>query len=450
MSEPSFPRLKPRAHADADRIAAHQQARLRGAIVRNSVSVGYPRVTVRQLVQTAGVSTKTLYRHFGGKDGLLLSAFEQVFGRAAAQVAQAYRAPDGDPSWEASIGRGFRAYVALLLEHPAEARFALDEVLRAGPVAGDQVDACERTWARMLARGLDDAPGATPAPPLMARALVDGIWLASRTRLLDAGPRQAEHLGRDLATWFASHRLPPEAQALRAAWPVAIATGSPQGGANPQPRQRMQRAAAAAVAAAGRSGLSQRAIVESAAVTPRQFEAEFGSARECFLSSVELLCAEAFGLARRTAAGAADWGGGTCRVVWALLARTDADPVFARCLFVELGELDEEMNGLRATVLAAFAQALVRSAPNGARISPLCAEASAGAVWALVARHLARGRAARVCDLAGQASYLVLAPILGAGPALAVIARESRRSDGSSPRRAALQRGTQESLSISG
>jgi len=150
---------------------------------------GYRETTVADVIERAGVSRTTFYKHFDDKHDCFLAAYDLLVERVVAVVAAECA---GEESWLDRVRTGLAAIVELFAADPELARTALVEVAAAGP------EARRRHW-RALARfgaGLErgrDADGGGDLPehlPLMAVGAVSGLifdeLLAGRARQLPA------------------------------------------------------------------------------------------------------------------------------------------------------------------------------------------------------------------------------------------------------------------------
>lgn len=106
---------------------------------------GGPQIRLEDLAARAGVGVATVYRLFGGRDGLVGAAFEAVFGKQVEPVALAARA-EPDPA------SGLRAALNGTLEVVATHRALFRAAREAGVI---RVDTTER-----YLRDLDDVLGA--------------------------------------------------------------------------------------------------------------------------------------------------------------------------------------------------------------------------------------------------------------------------------------------------
>lgn len=83
-------------------LRAAQQQRLRGRIIDAALALsalhGFDATTVEEIAARAETSPRTVFRHFGSKDGIILAKFEDTGRDLLAQLRQR---PDGEDVWEA-------------------------------------------------------------------------------------------------------------------------------------------------------------------------------------------------------------------------------------------------------------------------------------------------------------------------------------------------------------
>jgi AcrR family transcriptional regulator len=73
-----------RSHAER---TAETRAKLLAAVVESIAEVGLARTTAPEIARRAGVTWGAVQHHFGGKDGILVAALEDSFGRLAERLA---------------------------------------------------------------------------------------------------------------------------------------------------------------------------------------------------------------------------------------------------------------------------------------------------------------------------------------------------------------------------
>jgi AcrR family transcriptional regulator len=107
------------------------------AMIRVVGSKGYRETSVADVIEEAGTSRTTFYKHFDDKHECFLAAYdmlvEQVFAEVLANC-------DGKQSWLERVERGLATIVELFAVDPELARTAVVEVAAAG------ADARQRHW----------------------------------------------------------------------------------------------------------------------------------------------------------------------------------------------------------------------------------------------------------------------------------------------------------------
>lgn len=436
-----YPQLKARPGADREAVRANQRERLHGAMIEAVATRGYSATTVADVVALAGVSRKTFYREFANKDECFLATYDRVVREGTERIQAAYRA--GEPSerdWNAGLCRAFDAFIVELIERPRPTRFALLDVLAAGPAARARVEHAEVVFAQMIAQSLAQAPEEVAMPQPLLRSLVGGIWFVTRSRLLRDRPTTLSDPGRELFEWMLTYRH-PAVEALPRPTFVPARRPSPTVRREEDERTRLLRAVAAMAARGALPTLTPLQVTQRAGVDVSVFRRNFESVGDCFFASLERMSVEAGACALRASQDAPDWPVALCRAVRALLCRIAEDPVFARAAFVAVYAAGPSGTQRRAALMRSFATVLVRQAPEGSEPSALVAEAIVGSVWSIAHRHVVHDHARLLPALWPHASYLALAPIVGAEAALRAIRAElGAEARGGAEARTARQR----------
>ena len=444
-----YPQLKPRPKGPSrEQVEANQRARLCAAMIEAIAERGYEAATVSYVCTLAGVSKRTLYQLFAGKQDCFLVTYDEVVRASVQRISAAYRAKPSivlgagavgsaarsEQDWAAGLCRAFDAFVAEIEARPHAARLALVEVLAAGPAALGRIERGEALFARMISQSLVQAGDGVALSPILLKGVVHGIWYVARSRLLEGRPAAMSACGRELLEWMLAYRSPTARLLDGGAAEVPSRRGSEErpGAGEGDERTRMLRAAAHIAAAGGYEELTGGQIAELAGVEWEAFSREFGSVERCFLVCLELLSAQALARALRVSEGAPNWATGVCSALERLLDDIARDQVFARVAFVEVFAAGPAGVRRRTALMRSFAELLARRAPRSRRPSPLVAEAIVGSVWGIVHHHVVHGRARSLPALSGHAAYLTLAPIVGAEQAVAAILAEraARRGSG--------------------
>ncbi|MBS1878869.1 MAG: TetR/AcrR family transcriptional regulator [Actinobacteria bacterium] len=387
---------------------------------------GYDRTTAVDVARLAGVSRKTLYQHFGGKEPLFLATHELVVEWISSRVSTAYsksRREGVDPV--RALRGATEVYLAALRDRPAQARLALGEVLALGVDAGEALEQSKRAWIAILDRGLGDAAGVERMPAPILGGALGGAWFVSRTRIVGAARKQAARNGRELTEWLLS-LCGSQALDLPAIVPEVEPRGRRAPRACDDERGRMLDAALALAAGAGHEEVSNGAITAHSRIARNAFSRQFESPVECLLEAVELRFSEALDEAVGAAGAASGWERGVCRALATMLARVARDRDLAVAAFWELHTLGAPGANCRVGLIRCLASALGQCISERDAPSPVFADAIAASIWALCFELVAAGRPERLPEMSASAAYLALAPIVGAAAARTAIEAENR------------------------
>lgn len=168
MTAPPPPRQRTPLHTPRPRDAQATRARLIRAALDLFTAQGFRATTTPEIAQRAGVAEATIYRHFPGKDALLVAACVEAlsFGRGLVALEEA----EHDRDTRAALGRIGRrlvegaerdpALLRMLLRPPEEAlleeptrratrefRGALEQVMAAGKQRGQVRPGSAELWA---------------------------------------------------------------------------------------------------------------------------------------------------------------------------------------------------------------------------------------------------------------------------------------------------------------
>ena len=404
-----------------DQVERHQRRRLYEAMVEIAASRGYQTTTIKAVCALAGVSRQTFYDLFGAdKEECFLGAYDYVVDRATKRIALAYR---GEPDPERHLCRAFAQFCREVVTEPEAARVALVEALGGGPSAVARMRRTRLTFEQMIGASFSDAPDGVALPPLILKGIVCGVERITRRRLLAGDVRELPALADELLAWALSYRSP--AAATPAVASPARDDRRPEQWRAPtrveNDRARILCCAAQIAATRGYAQLTPAQIAGAAEVTEARFYELFQSTEQCFLDALDRLGLEALVCAARASQSSEDRLVGVHRGMAALMGHIATHPVLVRVAFVEIFRVGQAGIQRRERLLGQFADQLVRSLPRSQAPSGLAAEASVGAVWGIVHDHVTRGATQQLPGLAGHATYLALAPAIGAEAAVEVI-----------------------------
>jgi AcrR family transcriptional regulator len=133
---------------------------------------GYPETRVVDVIGVAGVSRKTFYELFESKEDCFLATYDVLLENLLEDATNAFEAKSGGP-WAERIAVALEALLEHLAKHPDEARFAIVEVLAAGPRALAKRDAALRQFTGFLESGRSES--SVDLPGITSIAVAGGI-----------------------------------------------------------------------------------------------------------------------------------------------------------------------------------------------------------------------------------------------------------------------------------
>jgi AcrR family transcriptional regulator len=153
-------------------VTESQRNRIHQAMIEVVSERGYPETRVVDVISVAGVSRKTFYELFDSKEDCFLAAYDVLLDNLLGEATEAFESKSGAP-WAERIGGGLESLLVHLSEHPDEARFAIVEVLAAGPKALARRDAALRQFTGFLEAGRSET--SVELPGITSIALAGGI-----------------------------------------------------------------------------------------------------------------------------------------------------------------------------------------------------------------------------------------------------------------------------------
>jgi len=153
-------------------VTESQRQRILQAMIEVVSERGYPETRVVDVIGVAGVSRKTFYELFTSKEDCFLAAYDVLLGNLLGETADAFESRPGAP-WAERVAAALEVLLGHLSRHPDEARFAIVEVLAAGPKALARRDSALRQFTGFLEAGRSDA--SVELPGITALAVAGGI-----------------------------------------------------------------------------------------------------------------------------------------------------------------------------------------------------------------------------------------------------------------------------------
>ena len=184
-----------------------QRSRIRQAMIEVVSERGYPETRVVDVIGVAGVSRKTFYELFDSKEDCFLAAYDVLLGNLLGEAANAFEGRPG-ASWAERVRGALEVLLEHLASHPEEARFAIVEVLAAGPKALARRDAALRQFTGFLEAGRSET--SVELPGITSLSIAGGINELLYSEILhSAASRLPERLP-DLMFWVTLPFLGPE------------------------------------------------------------------------------------------------------------------------------------------------------------------------------------------------------------------------------------------------
>jgi AcrR family transcriptional regulator len=180
-------------------VSAQQRERILLAFAESVAGYGYAGSSVERVAARAGVSRRTFYEQFRGKEDAYLQLYEELTGALVARVTAA--GGDGEGDWSR---RCLDALLAGVAAEPLFARLCIVDVLGAGPTAITARDRCLRTFADLLARLAAGGGAERPLAPLAAEGLVGAIYDVMYNRVVQDQAAELPDLLDDLHSFCLS------------------------------------------------------------------------------------------------------------------------------------------------------------------------------------------------------------------------------------------------------
>ncbi len=189
-----------------EEVIRDQRRRIEAGVVAVVARHGYERATVGQMLESTGVSRRTFYELFSGKDDAFLSVCEETLADLTARVAVA---TDRARSWPRAVAAGVSAAFDLAAVHPDRALLIVGGPRTAGRQAAGLCEQLLVRFAPGLRRGRRYAPVSLPAT--LEQALLGGIVGAVAARLRAGGAGGLPALAPQLAEFALSPYVGPTA-----------------------------------------------------------------------------------------------------------------------------------------------------------------------------------------------------------------------------------------------
>jgi AcrR family transcriptional regulator len=441
--------------ARREQISVEQRNRLALAMVDAVGENGYRQTTVADVTSRARLSRKTFYEHFANKQDCFLTTYDQIMARAVRRMEQAYQEADG---WPERAEAAIRALFEAAVENPGAVRLVLLEINSLGAAGLERRERSIGHYERFIRDALELAPGKGGLSDPVLKAAIGGLNRVLYRRVLAGERAELLSLVPPLVDWFTSYYPTPAAVYARPTHgnlgqgddPIPTEAGRAPGTLAPHElltprrglpggeqnvsrsfvvhsqRERILDAVANLTAAHGYAELKVEDIAHRAAVSLKAFYEHFEDKEDAFLVAYEVGHAQALAAAERAYTAAADWRLGVRAGLAALLHFLADEPSFAHLALIDAlvaTTRTAERSNAGVDSLARMLVPGLEEAPEQKVRDPVTIEAIAGGIFDLCLHYSFQGRIAELPELVPSATYIALAPFVGAKEAARVARR---------------------------
>jgi AcrR family transcriptional regulator/DNA-binding MarR family transcriptional regulator len=167
-----------------DEVDEFQHARIVSAMIEVSSELGYLGAAVAPVVARAGVSRRTFYELFDGREDCFLSAVEWGVAQAREVTVEAYAT---QRTWRERTRHALAALLAFLDAEPQLARVCVIEALGAGKLVLQRRAEIVEELVSAIDTGAPRGRAAADRPLLTAEGIIGGAFSVIHGRLLEAG-----------------------------------------------------------------------------------------------------------------------------------------------------------------------------------------------------------------------------------------------------------------------
>jgi AcrR family transcriptional regulator len=422
----------------SEQVSADQRRRLIDAMVQLAGTGGYASTTVARVIERAEVSRKTFYEHFADRESLLLTAFDATSSVALEEVTTAARRTGGPTR---QINALMRRLCRVARDSPNTIALSTIEIAAADPAGLERRDRLMGDYGELIDECLRVTGKQPVLSPVLGRALAGAAHRTIDACLRAGRAEELPAIAPELARWMRSYHPMPadlatgEAPAPR--WPCTgtdgFAGGRAPGTLTLAPdgyrpltgkrssgfvqhanRERILDSVAQLNDAHGYTSLTAQSIAEHADISERTFLARFKNKDEAFSAAVELGHTKGQAVVERTRASERDWRTGVSHAIHALLEFLASEPYFTRLAFVDAPLAGPEMARRTHEHACAYARLLFNGAPQRRRPPAVVPEAIVHGLFELAYHHVAQHKASELPRVSREATYLALAPFVGA------------------------------------
>jgi AcrR family transcriptional regulator len=412
-------RLPPGPGTPREEVEKNQRERLFGAMVACVAEKGYEPTTVADLAELSGVSSRTFYDLFEGKQACYLAALEAMIQAALIYAASNSEGSAAKPSaadWDKQARADFGTFAEMIVAQPAAARMALIDSFVAGPEVLDPLERAVEGFEALTRQTLSHFPERADMPPEMITAHIGAMREIASARLRRGTESELPALMDDIWDLISSYRPPPTPLRFSGRLP-------PQREESLEAHdhaERVLRALAVVVSEKGYAKTTVEDVVRRAGMSATTFYANFDGKEDAMLAAIDSAGAQMVAAVIPAFRRATDWPDGIRAGFGALCNFLASRPALAKLVMMEVYAAGSTAIERRAEALRPIGDLSEEGFSRAPDTPPIVAEAIAGGVYTLAYRQI-RDRGPRALPaLAPICTYIALAPFLGAEEACVV------------------------------
>jgi AcrR family transcriptional regulator len=376
---------------------------------------GYEDARVADIVEVAGVSRSTFYKHFANKQDCFIATIETICGFGTAAITEVYRSHQG--SWYERLEAGLYKLVDMIVEQPAAARLQYLEVHAAGPEAIERAAQIDRYIDELALASIKQAPQYAGAPRYLSDAVFGGFRKIIQRRLREGREHELRALVPELLAWGSTYHRP----ATDPRQPSAVPGGFLPPRPNPRnPSDRIMVAVTELVVEKGYPAVNVTDIATRASASLSTFYANFRTKEEALLAaldySIQLILEATLPSYKQTS----DWPHAVAAALHASFGYLSLEPIFAHFSGVDIFRGAPGVRERRDGYVVMAQSFLAKGYKLYPDTMPIAAEAIGGSIDTLLYEQVRRNGADRLYEVAPGAIFLVLTPFIGSERAIEI------------------------------
>ncbi|HEU4975171.1 MAG TPA: TetR/AcrR family transcriptional regulator [Baekduia sp.] len=191
-----------------EEVQRNQRERILAATIEVASLNGYVNMSVEDIISTAGLSRRTFYDFYKGKEEAFLLAYEDVSRQLMEHVLGAVSLEGG---FAERVRDALSAFLTFFAERPTYADVCIVEVLAAGPAAIERRNAVMSRLSGFVLQTVDELlPKRGRPPELAAETLIGGVYEVVYSRVLEGKAGELPELLPDLLYSLLLPYLGPE------------------------------------------------------------------------------------------------------------------------------------------------------------------------------------------------------------------------------------------------